>query len=120
MSLGASKDWSIVLKTMTGETELSTSGILDYFMPLKEFLNEEIKKLEIRNHEVDSNAPFVVGIIVVILIIFMFVLYCFKKRDKVRQLLSLCGLSKNGSLDIATQEIPRRKPDAVVEREEKV
>ncbi|XP_032515650.2 angiotensin-converting enzyme-like isoform X1 [Danaus plexippus] len=120
MSLGASKDWSIVLKTMTGETELSTSGILDYFMPLKEFLNEEIKKLERRNHEVDSNAPFVVGIIVVILIIFMFVLYCFKKRDKVRQLLSLCGLSKNGSLDIATQEIPRRKPDAVVEREEKV
>ena len=75
MSLGASEDWRTVLKTITGETELSTEGILEYFAPLKDFLQEETAKLKTAQDDMDTSAPIVVGIIVVILTLLMFIVY---------------------------------------------
>ncbi|CAH2211415.1 jg27917, partial [Pararge aegeria aegeria] len=51
MSLGASEDWRTVLATMTGESELSTKGILEYFAVLEEVLKEETAKLERKSEE---------------------------------------------------------------------
>ncbi|CAH2085412.1 unnamed protein product [Euphydryas editha] len=109
MSLGASEDWKTVLHTMTGERELSTRGILEYFSPLNDFLKQENAKLVREEEDMDKSVPIVVGIIVVILTLLMFIVYCVKKRDAINRLLSLCGFSKNGSLDIANQELSQCK-----------
>ncbi|XP_046967523.1 angiotensin-converting enzyme-like isoform X1 [Vanessa cardui] len=109
MSLGASEDWQTVLYNMTGESELSTKGIIEYFSGLNDFLKEETAKLVRDNEDMDTSAPIIVGIIVVILTLLMFILYCVKKRDASSRLFSLCGLSKNGSLDIAANELSQGK-----------
>lgn len=46
LKLGASKHWSETLKIMTGESEVSTSAILEYFSPLQIYLKEETRKLK--------------------------------------------------------------------------
>lgn len=105
MALGASEDWRHVLQTITGETELSTEGILQYFSELEKFLKMENAKLAIINEgDLDKSAP--IGAIVIILTVFIIVLYCVKKYDAGSGVLSVCGLSKNGSLDIVTNELP--------------
>lgn len=121
MSLGASEDWRTVLRRMTGETELSTKGLLEYFSPLRTFLAAEIVKLSQTSSDMDQSAPIIVGIIVVILTLLIIILYCIKKYNVSGRILSVCGLSKNGSLDIVTNEISQRKTnDIVAINEEKV
>lgn len=44
LSLGRSVHWSEALKAMTGETELKTDALLEYYKPLYEFLKEENAK----------------------------------------------------------------------------
>lgn len=114
MALGASEDWRTVLKAITGETELSTEGILQYFSGLKKYLEEENVKLASLNEgDMDQSAPIIVGVIVVLLTILIIVLYCVKKHDVASKVFSACGLSKNGSLDIVTNEIPQGKNNEV-------
>ncbi|KAM3966953.1 angiotensin-converting enzyme [Aphomia sociella] len=114
MALGASEDWRTVLKTMTGETELSTKGILEYFSPLQEFLKEANSQLIAKVHDdMDQSAPIIVGIIVLLLTILIIVLYCVKKHNAGAGILSVCGLSKNGSLDIVTNVISQGKTNEV-------
>ena len=43
LSLGASKPWPEALKAMTGEERLDASAIIDYFAPLKAYLDEQNK-----------------------------------------------------------------------------
>lgn len=109
MSLGASEDWRTVLKAITGETELSTKGILEYFDPLEKFLRQETVKVARNNEDMDKNAPIVVGIIIIVLILLIIVVYCVKKKHLLNRTLSMCGLTKNGSLDIVTNEMTQRK-----------
>ncbi|XP_049870966.1 angiotensin-converting enzyme-like isoform X2 [Pectinophora gossypiella] len=114
MSLGASEDWRTVLKAITGETELSTKGILEYFSTLEEFLKKEnvnLAKLDV--NDMDQSAPIIVGAIVVLLTILIIVLYCVKKHDVGSRVFSVCGLSKNGSLDIVTNEVPQGKTNEI-------
>lgn len=113
MSLGASKDWRTVLLTMTGETELSTEGILEYFAPLQDFLRTEIVRLSSIETDMDKSAPMIVGAIAAFLLILIVVLYCVKKRESARKMFSSCGLSNNGSLDIVTNEMPQKKSTEV-------
>ncbi|XP_050562814.1 angiotensin-converting enzyme isoform X1 [Spodoptera frugiperda] len=114
MALGASEDWRTVLQAMTGETELSTEGILQYFADLQTFLKEENSKLAALNEgDMDQSAPIIVGAIVVLLTILIIVLYCVKKHDFGGKVFSACGLSKNGSLDIVTNELPQGKTNEV-------
>ncbi|XP_045496355.1 angiotensin-converting enzyme-like [Colias croceus] len=113
MSLGASEDWRTVLQTMTGETELSTAGILEYFSTLKTLLDSETARLENLSDDMDKSAPIVVGIIVIILTFLMFLLYCIRKRDILNKIFAFCGLRKNGSLDIVTNEISHSKSNEV-------
>ncbi|KAJ8719075.1 hypothetical protein PYW07_016631 [Mythimna separata] len=114
MALGASEDWRTVLKAITGETELSTEGILQYFSELQKYLEVENVKLAIINEgDMDQSAPIIVGVIVVLLTILIIVLYCVKKHDVGNKVFSACGLSKNGSLDIVTNEIPQGKNNEV-------
>ncbi|XP_013192369.1 angiotensin-converting enzyme [Amyelois transitella] len=121
MSLGASEDWRTVLKTMTEETELSTEGILEYFSPLKDFLKAENAKYYREKEDMDQSAPIIVGIVVVTLIVIIIVLYVIKKQDCGGHILSLCGLSKNGSLDIVTNDItPSKTTEVSGVNEEKV
>lgn len=44
LSLGRSVHWSEALKAMTGETELRSDALLEYYKPLYEFLKEENAK----------------------------------------------------------------------------
>ncbi|XP_053605292.1 angiotensin-converting enzyme-like isoform X4 [Plodia interpunctella] len=121
MALGASEDWRTVLKTMTGETELSTKGILDYFSTLQEYLQAENAKYIREKEDMDQSAPIIVGIIVVALTLIIIVLYIVKKQDWGGNILSLCGLSKNGSLDIVTNDItPSKTTEVTGVTEEKV
>lgn len=114
MSLGASQDWRTVLKAMTNETELSTKGILEYFSTLKEFLKEENTKLaKISVEDMDQTVPIIVGGIVVLLTLLIVGLYCVKKHDVGSRVFSVCGLSKNGSLDIVTNELSQNKDNDV-------
>ncbi|XP_059058546.1 angiotensin-converting enzyme-like isoform X2 [Achroia grisella] len=113
MALGASEDWRTVLKTMTGETELSTKGILEYFSPLELFLKEANSKFTQEPKDMDQSAPIIVGLIVLLLTLLIVVLYCLKKYRAGGGILSVCGLSKNGSLDIVTNEIPQGKHNEV-------
>lgn len=109
MELGASEDWRTVLKAMTGETELSTEGILDYFSTLESFLRSETSKLLITESDMDISAPIIVGALVVFLSVMIIAMYCIKKHEMAPKILAVCGLSKNGSLDIVTDELPPRK-----------
>lgn len=110
MALGASEDWRAVLHKMTGETELSTKGILEYFSPLQDFLKEENTRLAlITVDDMDTSATIVVGSIVVILTLLIIVLYCAKKYDLGRKICVALGISRNGSLDIVTNEMPSTK-----------
>ncbi|CAH0583130.1 unnamed protein product [Chrysodeixis includens] len=114
MALGASEDWRTVLHAITGETELSTDGILQYFSELQKFLKEEnVKMAVIGEGDMDQSAPIIVGAIVVLLTILIIVLYCVKKHDVGSKVFSVCGLSKNGSLDIVTNELPQGKSNEV-------
>ncbi|XP_073952268.1 angiotensin-converting enzyme-like [Choristoneura fumiferana] len=115
MSLGASEDWRTVLQTMTGETELSTKGILEYFSALQDFLREEnVKLAKIDDGDMDQSAPIIVGAIVLCLTILIIVMYCLKKHGgSGNTVFSICGLSKNGSLDIVTNEVPQGKTNEI-------
>lgn len=119
MSLGASENWRSILEAMTEETEISTVGILEYFAPLTEFMKEENSKMSKSEIDsVDANAPILFSFLGILLLVVFVVLFCSKKHDMSRKLLSFCGLSKNGSLDIVTNEMPTRRPhdiDGVVE-----
>lgn len=44
LKLGLSEHWSVALKAMTGEEEIKADAIIEYFAPLKQFLEEENKK----------------------------------------------------------------------------
>lgn len=44
LSLGRSVHWSEALREMTGETELKTDALLEYYAPLYEFLKKENEK----------------------------------------------------------------------------
>ncbi len=44
LSMGLSKPWPEALKTMTGEDKMDATAIIDYFAPLKQWLDEENKK----------------------------------------------------------------------------
>ncbi|XP_072950039.1 angiotensin-converting enzyme-like [Epargyreus clarus] len=122
MALGASEDWRSVLHTMTGENELSTRGILEYFAALKDFLSSENAKLEKRiDEDMDKSAPIIVGVIVVILTFLMLLLYCVRKRNVANRVLAVCGLRQNGSLDIVTNEMSQGKTNETIGvREDKV
>ncbi|HMD32625.1 MAG TPA: M2 family metallopeptidase, partial [Candidatus Acidoferrales bacterium] len=43
--LGRSKPWQEALFTMTGEKQMDATAILDYFAPLKKWLDEENRKM---------------------------------------------------------------------------
>ena len=43
MALGLSKPWPEALETMTGAKQMDASAILDYFAPLKAWLDEQLK-----------------------------------------------------------------------------
>jgi peptidyl-dipeptidase A len=44
LAMGLSKPWQEALKTMTGEDKMDATAIIDYFAPLKQWLDEENKK----------------------------------------------------------------------------
>ena len=44
LAMGLSRPWQEALKTMTGEDRMDASAIIDYFAPLKQWLDEENKK----------------------------------------------------------------------------
>jgi peptidyl-dipeptidase A len=44
LAMGLSKPWQEALKTMTGEDKMDATAIIDYFAPLKLWLDEENKK----------------------------------------------------------------------------
>lgn len=46
LSLGRSVHWSEALRAMTGETELNTDALLEYYAPLYEFLKKENEKAD--------------------------------------------------------------------------
>lgn len=114
MALGASEDWRTVLQAITGEKELSTEGILEYFSTLRDFLTEEnIKLAKLDIEDMDQSTPIIVGAIVVLLTILVIVVYCVKKHKVGGRMFSICGLSKNGSLDIVTNEVPQGKTNEI-------
>jgi peptidyl-dipeptidase A len=45
LALGRSKPWQEALESMTGEKQMDATAILDYFAPLKKWLDEENRKL---------------------------------------------------------------------------
>ena len=44
LALGLSEPWPAALKTMTGEDKMDATAIIDYFAPLKSWLDEQNKK----------------------------------------------------------------------------
>ncbi|HKY27939.1 MAG TPA: M2 family metallopeptidase [Pyrinomonadaceae bacterium] len=44
LAMGLSKPWQDALKTMTGEDKMDASAIIDYFAPLKQWLDQENQK----------------------------------------------------------------------------
>lgn len=66
MSLGSSRHWSVALEAMTGDVDISSDGLLDYFEPLMKFLQEENAKNEGSTGtdeplDPNSNIPIIVG-----------------------------------------------------------
>jgi peptidyl-dipeptidase A len=47
LSMGMSKPWPDALEAMTGTKEMDASAILDYFAPLKTWLDEQLKDKEV-------------------------------------------------------------------------
>lgn len=45
LAMGRSKPWQEALESMTGEKQMDATAILDYFAPLKRWLDEENRKL---------------------------------------------------------------------------
>ncbi|KAF5307920.1 hypothetical protein FQR65_LT06487 [Abscondita terminalis] len=45
LSLGSSRHWSVALKAITGESQLSGSAMLEYFQPLYKYLKSENDKI---------------------------------------------------------------------------
>ena len=43
LSLGLSRPWQDALETMTGSRQMDATAIIDYFAPLKTWLDEQIK-----------------------------------------------------------------------------
>ena len=43
LSMGASRPWPEALEVLTGEREMDATAILDYFAPLREWLDEQNK-----------------------------------------------------------------------------
>ena len=41
MAMGLSRPWPDALEALTGERQMDASAILDYFAPLKEWLDEQ-------------------------------------------------------------------------------
>ncbi len=44
LAMGQSEPWPVALKTMTGEDKMDATAILDYFAPLKTWLDQQNKK----------------------------------------------------------------------------
>jgi peptidyl-dipeptidase A len=44
LAMGASEPWPVALKAMTGEDKMDATAIIDYFAPLKSWLDEQNKK----------------------------------------------------------------------------
>jgi hypothetical protein len=44
LAMGLSKPWPEALKAMTGEDKMDATAIIDYFAPLKTWLDEQNKK----------------------------------------------------------------------------
>jgi peptidyl-dipeptidase A len=44
LAMGASQPWPVALKAMTGEDKMDATAIIDYFAPLKTWLDEQNKK----------------------------------------------------------------------------
>jgi peptidyl-dipeptidase A len=44
LELGSSKPWQDALESMTGTREMDATAILDYFAPLKAWLDEQVAK----------------------------------------------------------------------------
>jgi len=45
LEMGASRPWNQALKAVTGEEKMDASAIIDYFAPLKVWLDEQNKQL---------------------------------------------------------------------------
>jgi peptidyl-dipeptidase A len=43
LEMGASRPWQDAMEAMTGQRELDASAIIDYFAPLKKWLDEQNK-----------------------------------------------------------------------------
>ena len=43
LSMGESKPWPEAMKVLTGKPDMDASAILDYFAPLKKWLDEQNK-----------------------------------------------------------------------------
>jgi peptidyl-dipeptidase A len=43
LAMGQSKPWPEALNALTGSKEMDASAILDYFAPLKAWLDEQLK-----------------------------------------------------------------------------
>ena len=41
LEMGASRPWPDALEAMTGQREMDATAILDYFAPLKEWLDQQ-------------------------------------------------------------------------------
>ena len=46
LKMGSSKPWTEALKTITGEDKMDATAILDYFAPLKVWLDEQNAQFE--------------------------------------------------------------------------
>lgn len=44
LELGSSKPWQDAMEKITGQRNMDTSGLLEYFKPLTDWLTEENKK----------------------------------------------------------------------------
>ena len=44
MKLGASRPWNEALQSLTGEKEMSTAAMREYFKPLENWLVKELEK----------------------------------------------------------------------------
>ncbi|KAG8232128.1 hypothetical protein J437_LFUL012137 [Ladona fulva] len=61
LSLGAAKHWSDVLEIMTGQKELTSSAILEYFKPLSDFLDEQEPKPPLTDAKPSEALPLLNG-----------------------------------------------------------
>lgn len=87
LKLGLSEHWSVALKEMTGDEEIKADAIIEYFAPLKKFLEEENKKpLEPEKPDDPSNLiPIIVGSVIGGLLLIALVTYLvihFKNKSK--------------------------------------